>query len=378
MSIWKIVFEHRFIDENLHNLRASPGLLTVSDPSPRITKNDGEKIYSLNHANLGQDSWFGYQFAEPITDIIGFQFETYLQITPPPGVDLPVYDRFAMMNLNGGEIVVETVTGGAGFRAIFGSNVISPPRDPDLLYRLRLGYWVKLRWDWLSTGQSRISINNKLVALNSDIQFGRIITLQRLQVGGSAIYPHSIYLKFFKLKVLRRFDAAAELESYLQIDENDRKQLEQCGEYYKEKHEWIRKAYEQFMHDFLVRETKVPRGKRGALAPLKKRASKAHKVSTELAGLIYSYFRGDLYGRENEILQRLKEFLTLLAESDKTAFVKLWHDLNKGQGESKKKDPCEQIAMAMAEKYKSKLSDLTQFLEEALKIIEQIAREAKI
>lgn len=325
MSVWKSIFLHEFLDGDPTNLHAIPGQLAVLpggvvvEPPPVPT--DRGFLVTPGRSLV-------YRFDEPLDDVIGVDLGFDLAIRPQ---EVPA---FQLVSLGGGRVTLSMTQLRFAFIGpelqAFARIVLAvdgQEMEVDQTFPGRGA--IRLRIRWHTHGQGQIWLEGTLRAYQPGFAAGRSFGLDRLVVGGPEgviVDPGAVFrARRVYLKVLRRDDARSEIDKHVPLDDRY-VQPTPCAERVRVVHRELLSRSRQFMAGIVSSLTTSWReGQPGG--PFSREADAAHRAAVAAAEAFGSFLdTGDPAAMET-FLERIGEFLDVLAATDPAGYADLLADL---------------------------------------------------
>ncbi|HDZ03413.1 hypothetical protein LCGC14_0785660 [marine sediment metagenome] len=209
MTAWKTILQHEFLDNNLRNFNSTEGILQTSNFPPRIQSDIPSGVNTLH---LQQNrNWMKYIPKETIGNVIGIQIKCKLRIPHKNEiVTLEMFD-LGQFKVN---MVIHSHNTGKSLEVRYGGHLATivnyPSNDTD---------YFGLEILWLPNGQLRIMINGQLELFRNNFGLNTRTTISKVNIGFDEefvgpIKPHSYFINYLNIKVLREFDSSSEILDY--------------------------------------------------------------------------------------------------------------------------------------------------------------------
>jgi hypothetical protein len=206
--MWRSVFLHEFIDHKITNFKAVPGKLTL--PSFNLVPS-AAVVPGVNSVEVTNGTGLEYIFDEPLRDVIGLSCRMRVAY-PIPNTGLGHMQGFSLLGLGPNVAVLAlaqpdpppavNVGEGAGVRVQFPSKS-----------------FIDLRVDWHTSGQTRLSVDGRLVRYRNDFFPGASFDIDRLSFGhpGDPPTPHAPQYQIARVfvRALTRTDGLVTLSRLL-------------------------------------------------------------------------------------------------------------------------------------------------------------------
>lgn len=214
MNIWTPAFLHEFPDGNLANLRAPPGTLdTGSNPVVRPPPFQDRAGFDIIPG-----ARIDYRFDTPFEQVIGIDVAVQFD----RGAGLPADNRFGRIELGDGGVSLLFAFIGTTGRIQLGlpsgaslATSITLPPVPRFVLRVR----------WHTHGTAHISIDGALRHYEPGLAVGESVTIANVTLRHHSpnFFPgvEGLVVERLFVRLLRRDDAAAEIDRLLGIDPGD-------------------------------------------------------------------------------------------------------------------------------------------------------------
>jgi hypothetical protein len=216
--MWRSVFLHEFIDHKITNFKAVPGKLTL--PSFNLVPS-AAVVPGVNSVEVTNGKGFEYIFDEPLRDVIGLSCRLRV-VYPIPNTGLGHMQGFSLLSLGSNATVLalaqaEAPPAVSAIPSQFGLN-INRPQGAVIVGEgtgVRLQFpsksFTDLRVDWHTSGQTRLSVNGRLVRYQNALAPGFSFDIDRLSFGhpGDPPTPHAPQYQIARVfvRALTRTDA---------------------------------------------------------------------------------------------------------------------------------------------------------------------------
>jgi hypothetical protein len=217
--MWRSIFLHEFIDHKITNFKAVPGKMTL--PSFNLVPS-AAVVPGVNSVEVTNGKGFEYIFDEPLRDVIGLTCRVRVAY-PIPNTGLGHMQGFSLLSLGSNATVMalaqpELPPAVGAFRSQFGVTLISVPSQFGTFSEGTGAHvefpsksFTDLRVDWHTSGQTRLSVNGRLVRYRNELFPGRSFDIDRLSFGhpGQPPTPHAPQYQIARVfvRALMRTDA---------------------------------------------------------------------------------------------------------------------------------------------------------------------------
>jgi hypothetical protein len=226
--MWRSVFLHEFIDHKITNFKAVPGKLTL--PSFNLVPS-AAVVPGVNSVEVTNGTGLEYIFDEPLRDVIGLSCRMRVAY-PIPNTGLGHMQGFSLLGLgpNVAVLALAQPDPPPAVNAIpsqFGINLAQPnPEGPGTVGEgagVRVQFpsksFIDLRVDWHTSGQTRLSVDGRLVRYRNDFFPGASFDIDRLSFGhpGDPPTPHAPQYQIARVfvRALTRTDGLVTLSRLL-------------------------------------------------------------------------------------------------------------------------------------------------------------------
>jgi len=211
--MWRSIFLHEFIDHKITNFKAVPGRLTL--PSFNLVPS-AAVVPGINSVEVTDGKGLEYTFDEPLRDVIGLSCRLRVAY-PIPNTGLGHLHGFSLLGLGVNASVqalaqAELPPAVGAIRSQFGF-VLGHPNHEGLGAPLQFPSqsFTDLRLDWHTSGQTRLSVDGKLIRYTNKLLTGGSFDIDRLSFGhpGQPPAPHAPQYQIARVfvRALTRTDA---------------------------------------------------------------------------------------------------------------------------------------------------------------------------
>jgi hypothetical protein len=224
--MWRSVFLHEFIDHKITNFKAVPGKLTL--PSFNLVPS-ATVVPGVNSVEVTNGKGFEYIFDEPLRDVIGISCRVRVAY-PIPNTGLGHMQGFSILGL-GSNITILTLAQPDPPPAVnpipsqFGLHISHPEggvnvgEGAGVRVQFPSTSFAELRVDWHTSGQTRLSVDGRLVRYQNALVPGFSFDIDRLSFGhpGDPPTPHAPQYQIARVfvRALTRTDSLATLSRLL-------------------------------------------------------------------------------------------------------------------------------------------------------------------
>lgn len=216
--MWRSVFLHEFIDHKITNFKAVPGKLTL--PSFNLVPS-AAVVPGVNSVEVTNGKGFEYIFDEPLRDVIGLSCRVRVAY-PIPNTGLGHMQGFSLLSLgpNASVLALAQAEAPPAVGAIpsqFGLHINRPQgagtvgEGTGVRLQFPSKSFTDLRVDWHTNGQTRLSVNGRLVRYQNALVPGFSFDIDRLSFGepGQPPTPHAPQYQIARVfvRALTRTDA---------------------------------------------------------------------------------------------------------------------------------------------------------------------------
>jgi len=216
--MWRSVFLHEFIDHKITNFKAVPGKLTL--PSFNLVPS-AAVVPGVNSVEVTNGKGFEYIFDEPLRDVIGLSCRVRVAY-PIPNTGLGHMQGFSLLGLGVNVTVLalaqpEPPPAVSAIPSQFGLNINRPQgavivgEGTGVHLQFPSKSFTDLRVDWHTSGQTRLSVNGRLVRYQNALVPGFSFDVDRLSFGhpGEPPTPHAPQYQIARVfvRALTRTDA---------------------------------------------------------------------------------------------------------------------------------------------------------------------------
>jgi len=322
MSIWRSAFLHEFPKGNLKNYLGSPGTLSFQGLGATSTLTP-PKGFLLNPSR-----WLRYDFEEGFDRVIG------VDITLSGTAFIPIFlifppkpsPYFQIASVGNGlvklHIGVEGTSNSGRVKLEIGSQSMT---FEDLAVPNSFGQVpFKLRARWHTTGQVHVWWNDDLIAYEPKVAAGNSFSIDDVAIGepneaGSGFLP-SMDVTYFYVKVLRDNDAETKLIQEIELDPECFDPDDPCWERVEKLQLDITQAYRRLMGSAIEKLTQPWRNKDNGL-PFSNKSIEAHEAAKAAFAAFLMFLRDNNLTQRNEYLQRIEQFLRIIASTDPDLFA---------------------------------------------------------
>jgi hypothetical protein len=312
MGVWSPAFQHQFLDGNLLNFSAAPGLepaISFEAPVVRPAPPAEQRGFPVRLGNR-----FNYQFKPGLfTGVIGTDIKLDLAFPPaPPGTQLGGNVTLS----NGIRLTLGFVDANARIQLFVGNDVMaaSAQFDPDGPLR------IQARWH---AGQGQIRINGSLRSYHPALAAGQSFTIEQLAFGhhdtsGTASSAPTFLIRRIGVKMLRDIDARRCLDGLFPIAEPTPLSPD-CRRRLVNAQAVVLAELRQFMRHAVARLSSTWHdGQPGG--PFSPEAVAAHAAAVAAGRAFVAFMLHHPGGDPDLVIQKTDEFLTLVRATDPAAY----------------------------------------------------------
>jgi hypothetical protein len=216
--MWRAVFLHEFLDENIRNFQALPGNATPA--SLTLTPSPAPQL-KINSVELSPGRGFEYSLVESLDEVIGVSgsIKLWYPIDSTVGPTIP----FIMHVGDMAQFQARPFVAFPGTAQFFGHlGIGSPPSPPLELGKFTLSNrrFVDIRFDWHTSGQARILLDGRLVLYHNGVAPTAQLEVANVKFGvpeGSAPGFFRYHVGGVFARVLRRSDSLAAVSGSLPV-----------------------------------------------------------------------------------------------------------------------------------------------------------------
>jgi hypothetical protein len=313
MGVWSPAFQHRFLDGNLLNFSAAPGLepaISFEVPVVRPTPPADQRGFPVRRGNR-----FNYKFKPGLfTGVIGADLKLDLAFpAAPAGAQLSGNVALA----SGIRLTLGFVDDNARIQLFVGNDVMAASARFDPSGPLRL----QARWH--THGQGQIWIDGSLRSYHPALAPGQSFTIEQLAFGhhdtsGTASSAPAFLIRRIGVKMLRDIDARRCLDGLFPIAEPTPLQPD-CRRRLANAQAVVLAEIRQFMQQAVARLSSTWQdGQPGG--PFSPEAVAAHAAAVAAGGAFVAFMLHHPGGDPDLVIQKLDEFLTLVRATDPAAY----------------------------------------------------------
>ncbi len=360
MPAWKTLLVHEFLDKNLRNFNSISGELTTSSVPPTI-KSDIPS--GINVLNIQQDRrWMKFNLGETLSQVIGVQIKCGLRM-PHKNVHLSL----DMINLGQFKVnmVIHSHNTGKSLEVRLGGHLATivnyPSNDVD---------YYDLEILWLPNGQLRVFVNGELQLFRNDFAPNMKILVQTINIGideeQEQGLPFDYFIKYLNVKILKEFDAIAQVLDFLPLPKCPPTIPPQCLKSMLNRHAKINRMIRDFMQQFSKKHTSNWDKSDNGPTPISHVAKQAH-AKARACGIAFKR-ASEEHSQEtaHSFLNSLEKFLVFLRQHLPAKYEQMLEKIVK----TTTPDPeCEKFRETYLNQLDSASKYMIDLLEEAMNII---------
>jgi hypothetical protein len=363
--VWKSLLLHEMPNGDLRNYSAVPGLVSTGS-------------FQLNPDAIAPGQEFEFTLETPQSEVVGVSFRVRLR-KPIAGLDPERIARagtdvdFSLQRLDTPAIDAPELA--AAHQALL--RIGPGPTVPLGVLILPHRSYVDIRFDWHTSGQARLLLNDQLVGYHNAESPGMSVSITSLAFGRSDVHagPGARYgvTRFF-VRALRRVDALDAFSSLLpEVPPNDDPRLARCRELAREEVLHAADALRPFMALFHQQfsapwdaESGAPEG------PLADESKDAHRLAIGAASNLVQMLRRNDFKHPEQFLEPFEAFLRTLHDAVPNQFESLAQSLLL-TGPRELNETCVQMLAQDRLARGQAMAPMIRLVEEASGIVEQLA-----
>jgi hypothetical protein len=367
--MWRSVFLHEFRDQRIDTFQAAPGQAT---PAPLALAPDSDPATGTTSIAVRPGVGFEYVLDTPLTEVVGVSCRVRMSY--------PIAQQqfsFAVIRVGGpAELLLKT----SNPTSDQSGTIVSPAARiggqfvPFKSVVLPASAFVDVRFDWHSSGQARLILNDRLVAYRNGVAAGQALTVDRVIFGmpelpASATPAFRISRVF--VRVLPRVDPLRHFSTLLPpvtpLPDDAKRCVQDIMTNVLAIVDRLRAFMAQF-HDATSQPWSQQEGP--ASGPFQPEARKAHDFAMKAMSELVSMLRTSDFSAPERFLDPFTEFLRALRDVLPKEFASLAAEID--QEDVVTKD-CRELLSKYAEENRGALLEIGELLTQASERVREIA-----
>jgi len=377
MSVWKSIFLHEFLDDDLLNFIATDGTLITSPFLPVMTRHGNQP--STFAAQIMHDKWFRFELAEPFEKVIGIDVTFSISIpinniSIGPGAQqlISIGQLFYIRVIKGPNNPGHTSS--PAWLQVISEVGQSPGTFAPFIYEKEK--FSNLRINWRTSGQLRIWYNGKLVAFYNNFAAQQKFNIGHIVIGhpeDNVISTDYVEMSHIYLKLLREDDALRRVAKEFPVQYCEDPRLERCTKMLQAKQLEIMDLFRSFMSKFIRKTTAASwqADNEGPESPFTKEANIAHEVATKSFLSFLKFLKEPSDINRKHFLNLIGQFFNILfttAPDEYAAFLKKLEQYQYVDAE------CRKYAGQIFDQNRAKLEPIQQLIIEMYQLIKDVSK----